>query len=62
MKTKEIKISISEYEKLDELPASDQELILKARAVARNAYAPYSHYFVGSAIRLDDDSIITGNN
>lgn len=62
MKTKEIKISISEFEKLDELSASDQELILKARAAAKKAYAPYSHYLVGSAIRLDDDSIVTGNN
>lgn len=62
MKTKEIRISISEFEKLEELPTSDQELILKARASTLNAYAPYSHYLVGSAIRLDDGAIITGNN
>jgi cytidine deaminase len=62
MKTKEIKISISEFEKLDELPSQDQDLILKARSAATNAYAPYSHYMVGSAIRLKDGTIVTGNN
>ena len=62
MKTKEIKISISEFEKLEELSASDQELVLKARACAPLAYAPYSNYLVGSALRLADGTIVTGNN
>ena len=62
MKTKEIKISISEFEKLEELTASDQKLILKARDAAGKAYAPYSHYLVGSALRLADGTVVTGNN
>ena len=62
MKTKEIQISISEFENLHELPAPDQELILKARVAAPNAYAPYSKYLVGAALRLADGTIVTGNN
>ena len=62
MKTKEIKISISEFENLEELSTSDQELILNARKAAPKAYAPYSNYQVGAALRLEDGSIVTGNN
>ena len=62
MKTKEIKISISEFDNLSELAAADQELIMKARAAAPKAYAPYSNYLVGAALRLEDGSIVTGNN
>ncbi|TDO03188.1 cytidine deaminase [Sunxiuqinia elliptica] len=62
MKTKEIKISISEFDKLDELSAADQELIQVARKIAQQAYAPYSNYQVGSALRLEDGTIISGNN
>jgi cytidine deaminase len=62
MKTKEIRISISEFENLHELPVSDQELVLKARAAAPNAYAPYSKYLVGTALRLSNGTIVAGNN
>ncbi|WP_260704968.1 cytidine deaminase [Edaphobacter flagellatus] len=34
----------------------------KARAVAANAYAPYSHFRVGSALLLEDGNIVTGCN
>lgn len=62
MKTKEIKISISVFENLHELAPADRELILKARAAAPDAYAPYSKYFVGAALRLSNGTIISGNN
>lgn len=62
MKTKEIKISISEFENLNELPVADQQLVLKARAVAMNAYAPYSNFLVGAALKLADGTVVTGNN
>ncbi|MGQ7870523.1 cytidine deaminase [Sunxiuqinia sp. sy24] len=62
MKTKEIRISISEFEKLEELSTPDQELIRRARASALQAYAPYSNYLVGSALRLENGTIVTGNN
>lgn len=45
-----------------ELPAPDRELVEAARTISRNAYAPYSHYSVGAAIRLADGTIVTGSN
>ena len=37
-------------------------LIAAARAAAANAHAPYSHFAVGAAVLLADDTIITGAN
>jgi cytidine deaminase len=37
-------------------------LIEAARDAARHAYAPYSHFRVGAAIRLTDGRIVTGAN
>jgi cytidine deaminase len=39
-----------------------RELIEAARRAAGNAYAPYSNFAVGAAVRLADGSIITGAN
>jgi len=39
-----------------------KELIDKARAVRANAYAPYSNYRVGVALRTTDGQIFTGVN
>lgn len=38
------------------------DLVAAARAVQKKAYAPYSHYFVGSALLGDDGVIYTGVN
>ena len=44
-------------------PAPDWgDLFKRARAVARNAYAPYSGYFVGAAGLVDDGRIVLGCN
>lgn len=59
-----VSLSIS-YEHLSdwkELPVSDQILIEKAFEVGKNAYAPYSKFKVGAALRLENDVIITGSN
>ncbi len=37
-------------------------LIEAARAAAKNAYAPYSHFAVGAAVLLADGSVVTGAN
>ncbi len=37
-------------------------LFRRARAVARNAYAPYSGYYVGAAGLVDDGRIVEGCN
>lgn len=38
------------------------ELIAAARAAMANAYAPYSNFHVGAALRFDDGAVITGTN
>ena len=38
------------------------DLVAAARAVQKNAYAPYSHYLVGAALLGDDGVIYTGVN
>jgi cytidine deaminase len=40
----------------------DQELIAAARGAARDAYAPYSDFAVGAALRFADGAIVTGGN
>jgi len=37
-------------------------LVLAARDAAANAYAPYSRFMVGAALRLTDGTIVTGAN
>lgn len=40
----------------------DKTLLEAAHEAADKAYAPYSQFYVGAALRLDDGSIIIGNN
>ena len=40
----------------------DPDLLAAARAAALNAYAPYSRFAVGAALRLTDGSVVTGCN
>jgi cytidine deaminase len=42
--------------------ADDLGLIAAARAAALTAYAPYSRFPVGAAVRLADGTIVTGAN
>ena len=46
----------------EELEAADRELVDKAREATHRSYAPYSHFYVGAAIRLDDGTVVTGSN
>ena len=41
---------------------SDRELVELAQAVAARAYAPYSNYLVGAAVRARDGRIFEGVN
>jgi cytidine deaminase len=38
------------------------ELVAKAEAVAKNAYAPYSEYLVGAVVRTNDGREFAGTN
>ena len=49
------------WEAID-LPLRDQELLKVAHEAALKAYAPYSNFQVGAAIRLASGKIITGSN
>lgn len=62
MKTKEFRIFVYEYNTVEELPNEDQELIFAAREIAKMAYAPYSKFRVGAALKLENNEIIRGNN
>jgi cytidine deaminase len=41
---------------------ADRELLQRAEAVAQRAYAPYSKFFVGAAVRARDGRIFEGVN
>jgi cytidine deaminase len=62
IRTKNISFSYIEYDNTDELNADDRELILEARESALNAYAPYSKFRVGAAVRLESGIIVRGAN
>lgn len=48
--------------KKSELTEGDAELLAAAENASRNAYAPYSQFFVGAALRLEKGDIILGTN
>ena len=50
------------YENLDELEPRDAELMRLAHDATKSAYAPYSKFHVGAAVRLANGAIVTGNN
>lgn len=60
---KELKIvtpvKVFEYSELDD---GRRELVDLARSATSRSYAPYSHFCVGAAIRLDNDEVVTGAN
>jgi cytidine deaminase len=41
---------------------ADRELLERADAVAKRAYAPYSEFFVGAAVRARDGRVFEGVN
>ena len=59
---KKIEVAYTQYEDLQELPQQDRELLEKASVAAEDAYAPYSRFKVGAALRLDNGVIVTANN
>lgn len=57
-----ISFSYLEYDNIKELDPDDMDLVVAARESALNAYAPYSKFRVGAAIRLNSGLIISGTN
>jgi cytidine deaminase len=62
IRTNNISFSYKEYEKDEDLAPDDLELVLAAREIALNAYAPYSNFRVGAAIRLSSGKVVRGAN
>jgi cytidine deaminase len=62
IRTNKISFSYTEYEKTEELGSDDLELVNAARESAMNAYAPYSRFSVGAAVRLESGEIVCGAN
>lgn len=62
MPSKNITISWSEYKDISELSPEDRTLVIAARDISVKAYAPYSGFNVGAAVKLDDGTIVTGTN
>jgi cytidine deaminase len=62
MRSNNISVTWVEYDDIKELPESDRELVETARLVSEKAYAPYSGFNVGAALRLDSGVIISATN
>src|SRR5690606_24336100 len=59
---KDLSFHIFEAESLEELSQEEQKLVLLAKEMTQKAYAPYSEFFVGAAVLLENGEVITGSN
>ncbi len=62
MKQLSVTTSFSVFSSLEELDFETKMLMQKAIDIRKTAYAPYSNFFVGAAIELDNGEIISGTN
>lgn len=62
MITREVRFTYQVYSAKEKLRVEDQALIDAAAQATRMAYAPYSHFKVGTAIRTTDQKVILGSN
>lgn len=53
---------VQRYNTIQELPEADQQLLLEAKVAVGNAYAPYSKFNVGAALRLANGIVVKGSN
>ena len=56
------KVEFQEYQSLDQISQDDRDLCKAAERAGRDAYAPYSQFNVGAAVKLGNGEIYTGNN
>jgi cytidine deaminase len=62
MEIKNIPFTYEEYNSPEELQPPDRDLLKCAKEALTKAYAPYSQYYVGAAILLENGKIVSGNN
>jgi cytidine deaminase len=59
---KNLGFQIVEVDDVSELSQQEQKLIGLSREMTAKAYAPYSEFFVGAAVLLENGEIISGSN
>lgn len=62
MKENKFEFQYEVYDDINGLTPGDAELLRKARAVTKQAYAPYSNFFVGAAAKMNNREIVLGTN
>ena len=62
MTNQEIHIVYQEYNSIEEMNPEDRELAAEAIKAMEGAYAPYSHFHVGAAVRMSNGQIVRGAN
>lgn len=62
MSIKSITCTFEEYASVEALTPADRLLVEAAVSAMQSAYAPYSQFQVGAAIRLADGTILQGSN
>lgn len=53
---------LSFFKTLEDLDAESKYLVHKAKEATQTAYAPYSKFYVGAALLLDDGTLVPGAN
>ncbi|KAA2215817.1 MULTISPECIES: cytidine deaminase [Maribacter] len=59
---KKIGFDIVIYDSFEEMQEGDRMLLKKSVEARNNAYAPYSKFQVGAALKLENGEIVIGNN
>ena len=62
MNKKDVYFRYYELENMESLPSDEQELIRVSREMCSQAYAPYSAFYVGAAVLLENGSVVKGSN
>lgn len=55
-------VEYQRHAKAADMSMADRELLELAHAAALRAYAPYSKFLVGAALRMAHGTVVTGNN
>lgn len=62
MKKQHIGFDLLIFHSMDELTKEDNDLMKAAIEARKNAYAPYSSFYVGAAVNLENGEVVIGNN
>lgn len=62
MNESKFQFSYEVYKDISELVKEDADLLQEARSVTKEAYAPYSNFFVGAVAKLKNGAIVKGTN